>query len=312
MAWIESHAELPQHPKTRRLARRLDASIPQVVGHLHCLWWWCLTYAPDGRLDGLDAVDVADAALWDGDPELFVKALLDCGWLDDDDGAWAVHDWWDAAGKTVARRRDAAERQRRRRAEPTSPSPDGSPDSSEAERDDSQGHAPVTRDSDEQPRESRDGHGGNRNRNRNRNRDTPRAPAREAADAPGDAEASPPLALVADTSDPPGPDPVEASFEDFWRRYPRHAVNGKPGGGGARKTAWQRWRRMSSTARDRALAAVDHYRAWCESPAGEYPAHAATWLHQERWEQWQEPAVPPDTRRGDLGRNPDGTRRAVM
>lgn len=112
MAWIESHEELPTHRKTRRVARRLDASVPQVIGHLHCLWYWCLTHAPDGYLGGLDAEDIADAAMWDGDPETFVKALVDAGWLDDTDGGWQVHDWWEHAGQTVARKRMATDAQR--------------------------------------------------------------------------------------------------------------------------------------------------------------------------------------------------------
>lgn len=115
MIWIESHDELPTHPKTRKLARRLDISAPCAVGHLHFLWWWCITHRPDGMLDDMDADDIADAAGWDAEPEPFVKALIQSGWLDDD-GSWLmVHDWWEGAGKTILRRRNASERQRRAR-----------------------------------------------------------------------------------------------------------------------------------------------------------------------------------------------------
>lgn len=87
----------------------------------------------------------------------------------------------------------------------------------------------------------------------------------------------------------PPPDPQEG-FEDFWRRYPKGRA-GKPGGDGAKKPARQRWQRMTGRQRQAALRAVDHYRAHCESPGGAFAAHATTWLNQERWEQWQEPAA---------------------
>lgn len=138
MAWIESHDELPTHPKTLKAARRLNVGAPQVIGHLHFLWYWCLTHAPDGRLEGMDADDVADAAGWTGEGEAFVKALVVSGWLDDDAGMLVVHDWWEGAGKTIKRRRFATERQRRARDSQTDHGPvtDESPDS----------HDDVTRD----------------------------------------------------------------------------------------------------------------------------------------------------------------------
>jgi hypothetical protein len=138
MAWIESHDELPTHPKTRKAARKLGVGAPQVIGHLHVLWYWCLTHRPDGRLDGMDSDDVADAAGWPDEGETFVKAMVTSGWLDDDNGTLAVHDWWDGAGKTIRRRKFATERQRRAR---------DTSDSDEQVTEESHGsHADVTRD----------------------------------------------------------------------------------------------------------------------------------------------------------------------
>ena len=134
MAWIESHDELPTHPKTGKLARRLGVEAPQVVGHLHFLWWWCITHRPDGILHDMDAEDIAFAAGWSGDPVAFVDALFAAGWLDDNGEILSVHDWWEGAGKTIKRRKFATERQRKARDQST---PDnGSHDS----------HADVTRD----------------------------------------------------------------------------------------------------------------------------------------------------------------------
>lgn len=86
--------------------------------------------------------------------------------------------------------------------------------------------------------------------------------------------------------------PADDQFDDFWARYPRGKA-GKRGGDGSRKAARQKWRRMTKKDRAAALAAVDNYRAHVESPDGPYAAHATTWLNQERWEQWQQPAAPP-------------------
>jgi hypothetical protein len=97
---------------------------------------------------------------------------------------------------------------------------------------------------------------------------------------------------------PEQPDPVDLQFVDFWDRYPRHHTSGKPGGGGSRKKALQRWRNLTQRQRDQALAAVDNYRGWCERDDGEFAAHATTWLNEERWEQWQQPAPPPSSSNG--------------
>jgi hypothetical protein len=50
MLYTPSHAELAQHPKTRKLARLLGVSIPTALGHLHLLWHFALKYAQDGDL----------------------------------------------------------------------------------------------------------------------------------------------------------------------------------------------------------------------------------------------------------------------
>lgn len=113
MAWIESHQELAHHPKVARLSYMLDVEPPHAIGHLHCLWWWALSYADDGDLTQFEPWEIATAAQWRGDADLFVKALIECGWLDEtEDIRLEIHDWWSYAGKLVERRQESAKRKR--------------------------------------------------------------------------------------------------------------------------------------------------------------------------------------------------------
>jgi hypothetical protein len=116
MAWIESHQELRDHPKTKKAARLLGIHVAQVLGHLHCLWWWCLDHAQDGDLTGYDTEEIADAAAWDGEGDL-IAAFLTCGksgkpgFLErTDDGELLVHDWYEYAGKLMDKRKENVKR----------------------------------------------------------------------------------------------------------------------------------------------------------------------------------------------------------
>jgi len=106
LAWIESHQDLGRHPKTKRLKRRLNISLPAVVGHLHYLWWWALDFAEDGDLSKYDAADIADAAMWEGEPEVWEAALIEAGFMDEDR---TLHDWYEYAGRFIQLRKEASE-----------------------------------------------------------------------------------------------------------------------------------------------------------------------------------------------------------
>lgn len=102
MAWIPSHQQIGNHPKTLRLARKLNISVPAAVGHLHLLWHWALDHAPDGDVSRYDADDLAIGAMWEGDPAEFVAALIACGpggsagFLEVD---LKLHDWSEHGGR---------------------------------------------------------------------------------------------------------------------------------------------------------------------------------------------------------------------
>ncbi|MBW7475924.1 hypothetical protein K0T92_14355 [Paenibacillus oenotherae] len=145
MAWIESHQELARHPKTRKLARKLGVSIPAAVGHLHFLWWWALDYAQDGDLTSFEPEDIAEAMEWPCDTAHdLITALVDSVFIDNEDGQLTLHDWYDYAGRLVDKREQNRERKRKSRAK---------------KQDESESHAPVTRQSRGQTDDVSDGHG---------------------------------------------------------------------------------------------------------------------------------------------------------
>ena len=117
MAWIKSDIGLPAHPKTRRLARALGVGIPAAIGHLHMLWYWTATYAPNGDLARFEAQDIADAAGWEGDAKDFVAALVLSRFVDLDGDLYVVHDWMEHGGALFERRERNAKRMRDSRAQ---------------------------------------------------------------------------------------------------------------------------------------------------------------------------------------------------
>lgn len=117
MAWIKSFQELGRHPKTKRLARTLGISVPDAIGRLHLLWWWATDYAQDGNLSSFDIEDIADAVMWDDDPQTLIDALISSRFLDkNENGELVIHDWEENTGNQFERRKKQAEHMREYRA----------------------------------------------------------------------------------------------------------------------------------------------------------------------------------------------------
>lgn len=108
MAWFEAHDTMARHPKTLKLARLLNADRRYAVGLLHDLFSWGLYAAEkDGSLPGLTSADIAQAL--DCPPKkgaAAVEALVASGYLEESIGGYAIHDWYDYAGKLSERRED--------------------------------------------------------------------------------------------------------------------------------------------------------------------------------------------------------------
>jgi len=81
---------LPSHPKTKKLLRRLG---PQGGWSLMCLFLWVAANRPDGDLAGMSAEDIELAVDWPGGEGELARALCEVGFLDGDEGTYAIHDW---------------------------------------------------------------------------------------------------------------------------------------------------------------------------------------------------------------------------
>ena len=115
MAWIKSDESLSQHPKVDQLADSLDISNVEVIGHLHYLWWWALSYSQNGDLSRYQN-RVAAAANYKGDNDFFIDCLVECNWLDRKGKTLKIHDWDDYHGALMDKREKATERKRKERA----------------------------------------------------------------------------------------------------------------------------------------------------------------------------------------------------
>ncbi len=99
---IRISTTLFKHPKTIKLRKKLNW---EGVTSLIQLWCHTAENKCEGVLDGMDHEDIAIASDWEGDPDEFVRVLLELRWLDKkDDGPYQIHDWeehnpWAAKGR---------------------------------------------------------------------------------------------------------------------------------------------------------------------------------------------------------------------
>lgn len=78
-----------QHPKTKKLARRLGL---EAVRSLQILWLWAAQNRPDGNLSGMDWEDLELAADWQGEDRAFFDCCMGV-WIDEGPDGFSLHDW---------------------------------------------------------------------------------------------------------------------------------------------------------------------------------------------------------------------------
>jgi len=100
----------PDHPKMRRLARRLGLPHMAAVGCMEMLWHWTARYAQDGAVGRYCDDDIADALHWTNPAERLITALVESGFVDrDETHRLVLHGWSehceDAVHMSLARAR---------------------------------------------------------------------------------------------------------------------------------------------------------------------------------------------------------------
>lgn len=90
------------HPKTLDLAARLGIELPTVIGHLELLWAFTGKKSPRGDVGKWPVGAIARACYWMGDPQAFMAALVDAGFVDEHPvDKYVIHDWADHAPRWV-------------------------------------------------------------------------------------------------------------------------------------------------------------------------------------------------------------------
>lgn len=268
MAWLEVHQTIWRHRKTLVLAHSLGIRPTYAAAHLAHLWCWAIDNAlldfdrQQGHLTGLPAAVIAAGADWDGEPDPFVAALMEAGWLDREGDRLVMHDWWDYAGKLIEERQRNAQKQRdwrnRHKPDTVPPVPADAP-------------PPVTVTSP--------------------SHNTPTVPNPTVQDRTNQEEdedgaaAPPPRAIDGKRRSPEEMAAHEpAAFARLWAFY------GKLGSCEKAARAWDELR-PNRALMQAMRQAIDDQRAafgWGEA-GGQAQPHLSTWLHQRRWE-WD--AVP--------------------
>ena len=282
MAWIEVHQSLPSHRKTRKLARLLGlkppGGIPQAIGHMVMLWLWCVDNAQSGDISNIDKGDIADAAGWTRDPDVFVRALTDSGFLDTDG---MIHDWGDHAGKLVMQiaQRKAGNRSRQQKYRDNKKRDNVLPIGVTY----GEHNTLVTRYATVTSRVTDNARNGAKE-------PSPLFPSPAPLVPPPPHTPSPPYnPPVTPPKHPPqeklSREDAEELFGEFWGAYPRKT---------AKANALKSWLKIKP---DKPLAQriILAVREQAKSPQwtrddGQYIPHPATWLNQRRWEDETEPS----------------------
>jgi hypothetical protein len=82
------------HPKTLDLASRLDITRAHAVGILTLLFDFCAMYSAQGDIGKHRNGAITRGCDWAGNPDEFIRALVDSGWLDEHPThRLLIHDW---------------------------------------------------------------------------------------------------------------------------------------------------------------------------------------------------------------------------
>lgn len=95
-------ANTPELMKFKRLQRKLGETRRGVIGLLESMWIEVARNCPEGDIGRFTDEEIAIMVDWSGDPEVLVKSLVECRWLDRcAERRLVVHDWDDHCPRYV-------------------------------------------------------------------------------------------------------------------------------------------------------------------------------------------------------------------
>jgi len=106
MTWLQIPSNLQRDPRIHKAARLLGVQPTTIVGQYVALTSWLLDFVESGDISKFDPVDIAEAAMWDSDPQQLIEAYAAAGLIKDN----RFTDWDTVAGRLLQRRE--TERQR--------------------------------------------------------------------------------------------------------------------------------------------------------------------------------------------------------
>ncbi|WJH28425.1 hypothetical protein N6H13_25880 [Paenibacillus sp. CC-CFT742] len=79
------------------------------------IWWWAMDWAPDGNISNFEPIDLADAAHFEGDPEVFFNALVEANYIGKTLDGYEVLNWHNIGGQVLESRKKAAAKKAKQR-----------------------------------------------------------------------------------------------------------------------------------------------------------------------------------------------------
>lgn len=122
MAWISVHDHVLSG-KLRTLSKEIGCSQNEALGMLVRFWIWGINNAgKEGCIEGADRDDISDilnvGLCGEIDPRVAVDALIETGWIDEENDRLYIHDWeeWQEQWyKAIEKRKKNADRKRKQR-----------------------------------------------------------------------------------------------------------------------------------------------------------------------------------------------------
>jgi hypothetical protein len=116
---IPLHADLMNHPKFLRFCsslRRIGEDERLLLrAQLENLWLWAAEYYPDGHIDGHVPETISTVCCWQGEPDLWLRALVGSEFLIPTDTGFQIANWDQYAGKAHKKKQQATLRKQRSR-----------------------------------------------------------------------------------------------------------------------------------------------------------------------------------------------------